>query len=98
MRVFLIALTLVMTTACDPDHKKECEWYLVPDTDRIGQADEGFIPVCARNFVVNKQDCRLQTTREFAEKVYQRRFRYNDLKIKNYGAPRTVEEIRFCDK
>lgn len=98
MRGFIIVLALVPLTACDPEHKEKCEWYLVPDVERIGQADEGYIPVCARNYVVNKQDCRLQTTQPFAEKVYQRRFRYTDLRIKNYRAPRTVEEIRFCDK
>lgn len=83
---------------CDHDRKNQCEWYLMPDIDRVGQADEGFIPVCARNFVNNKQDCRLQTTEKFAREHYNKPFRYEDMKVKNLGIPRTIETITFCSK
>lgn len=92
-----LILAIFIISSCDPEHKKKCEWYLVPDTDRIGQVDEKYIPVCARNFIINKQDCRLQTTLEFAKKVHKRKFRYVDLKVKDYGLPRTIEYIEFCE-
>lgn len=87
--------------SCDLDHKKKCEWYLVPDEDRVKDGsmdesiDEGFIPVCARNYKSRKQDCRLQTTLEYAQSHYKQLFRYVDLKVKNPGIPRTVEQIDF---
>lgn len=95
---FLLSLMLIPALfGCDPNHINKCEWYIVPDVDRLGQVDEGMIPVCARNFVVNKQDCRLQTTLPFAEKIYKKKFRYVDLKTKSASRPRTIDEIRFCE-
>ena len=95
-----------MLVSCDKEHKKKCEWYLIPDTARYdqrkeerinGKLDEGQIPVCARNFVTNKQDCRLETTIEFAKKAYERKFKLVDLKVKELGNPRLIEEIKFCE-
>jgi hypothetical protein len=82
---------------CDPEHRKKCEWYLVPDTDKISEADPGYIRVCARNYVVNKQDCRLQTTLDFAVKVEKKKFRYTDLKIKSFAMPRKIDQIELCE-
>ena len=83
---------------CDPEHKKKCEWYLMPDTDHIKEADHGMIRVCARNFVVNKEDCRLQTTIDFAEKAYNKKFKYNDLTVEHLGTPRTISNISYCEE
>ena len=83
--------------ACDREHKKKCEWYLMPDQDRIGKVQEGFIPVCARNFVTNRQDCRLQAKLDFARNVYNKKFRYVDMKIDGPGIPRTVQDIKHCE-
>ncbi len=44
-----------------------------------------------------KEDCRLQTTLDYAEKVYGRKFRYADLRVESPGLPRTVSSIKFCD-
>jgi len=68
----------------------------VPDQDRIGKVNKGMIPLCARNFVVNKQDCRLQSSLEFAEAHYQKKFKYNVMKVDGTGIPRTVQEITHC--
>jgi len=93
-------LTLIYLLAgiagCDPDNKKKCEWFLVPDQDRIGKVNKGMIPLCARNFAVNKQDCRLQASLEFAEAHYQKKFKYSDMKVDGTGIPRTVQEIKHC--
>ncbi len=86
-----------LTLACDPEHKKKCEWYLMPDTVRIGQVQEGFIPVCARNLVVNKEDCRLQSTLDFAKSAYNKKFRYSEMKVKSLAIPRTIDAIKFCE-
>ena len=56
-------------TSCDPDHKKKCEWHLMPDPTSKSKTEEGYIPVCARNLVVNKEDCRLQAKLEYAKSI-----------------------------
>lgn len=96
--LFLCFTLMVQGLTCESDRKKECEWYLMPDIDRVGQADEGLIPVCARNFKSNKQDCRLQTTEKFAREHFNKPFRYTDLKVKNLGIPRTIDTITFCSQ
>jgi len=71
-------------------------WILEPDPGRIGQVDAGYVPVCARNWETRKQDCRLQVNLDFAKKHQQKRFRYIDMKVKDYGIPRTITQVRFC--
>ena len=44
-----------------------------------------------------KQDCRLQATLEYAEKVYGKKFRYVDMTVEKASLPRTVTKIKFCD-
>ena len=88
---FNTSLLLIFLGACDPERRNECEWYLEPDPSRIGKTDGDLIPVCARNFVSNKQDCRLQTTLDYAKKVHKMTFRYNELVVVDYGKPRTIK-------
>ncbi len=83
--------------ACDPEGKNQCAWVLEPEPDIKQNVDQGFIPVCARNRSTKKQDCRLQTTLDKAKEYFGRKFRYSDLKVKDYGIPRTITEITFCD-
>ena len=97
MRISILVFLLMTLMGCDPDRKKKCEWYLMPDVDRVSTVDEGFIPVCARNFTNNKQDCRLQAPLEFAKKHYNKKFKYVDLDYEGTGIPRTVEAIKHCE-
>ena len=71
---------------------------LEPDPARIAKIGEGFVPACARNRVVNKQDCRLQTIIDFAKKLEGKHFKYSDMKLKSYGIPRTIQSIDTCDE
>lgn len=87
---------LLALQGCDPERKKRCEWYLMPNTDKKANVDKGMISVCARNLIAGKEDCRLQTSLTFAKKVYGKTFRYVDLKVKSFGIPRTIQEITFC--
>lgn len=85
-------------SSCDPDGKKQCAWFLRPDSQRPpDQIREGFVPVCAANLKTNKQDCRLQATLDLAKKSEKRQFRYVDMKVKGPGIPRTIESIEYCD-
>ena len=93
----LVFLIFISSTGCDPERRTKCEWYLTADPSRIGKTDHGLIPVCARNYVANKQDCRLQTNLDYAKKNHLRAFKYDDLKVVDYGKPRTIKEITFCE-
>jgi hypothetical protein len=93
----IFAGTSFLSLACDPDGKKSCDWVLEPEPKLKGSSDDGYIPVCARNRTTMKEDCRLQTSLEYAEKAYERKFRYTDLRVESSGLPRTVKSIKFCD-
>lgn len=95
--LMVLALSAPLFMACDPEGKKECSWVLEPENKMIGKTDPGMIPVCARNRKTMKEDCRLQTTLEYAQKAYNRKFRYTDLRIESPGLPRTIAGIKFCD-
>lgn len=89
-------MLMLLNTACDPDGKKNCDWVLEPEPSLIDKVDEGYIPVCARNRKTQKQDCRLQTTIEYAKTTIGKKFRYADLRVVNSGLPRTISTIKFC--
>lgn len=95
--VFVLLVGPFFLMACDPDGKKKCQWFIMPNTEKVSKVDKGFIPVCARNLDTLKEDCRLQTKLAFAKKVYGKKFRYVDLKVKSYALPRTIDEIKFCE-
>lgn len=97
---FAIGLLLVSgLSGCDWNHNKKCEWYLMPDPDRIGKSDEGFIPVCARNLVINKENCYLQASLALTQENYGKKFRMIDLTIDRSGQfPRTVTSLKTCDE
>jgi hypothetical protein len=97
VKLALIIASIPLLTGCDPDGLKKCDWVLEPEPSLKGKTDPGFIPVCARNRKTNKQDCRLQTTLEYAKSVYGKKFRYVDLRIKSPGLPRTVTSVDFCE-
>ena len=83
---------------CDPDGKKRCAWVLEPEPRNEGNSDPGMYSVCARNRETMKEDCRLQTSKEYAMKALNRKFRYADLEIESPGLPRTIKSIKFCDE
>ena len=89
---------------CDVNHFKKCEWTLEGEVDNVEklseeQIKEGFIPVCVRNRVTNKQNCNLKAQMSFAKENFKRKFRYDDLDIdKKTAFPRTLRGIKkFCD-
>lgn len=97
--IAVIGLLAVIVTGCDLSHQERCEWYLMPNPDPlwIAKVDEGYIPVCARNLVINRENCDLQATLEFAEGNYGKKFRYIDIEIDTSGKfPRKVSGISEC--
>jgi hypothetical protein len=98
LRPVAALLAVLLLVGCDPDGKKKCAWVLEPEPRNEANSDPGMISVCARNRETMKEDCRLQTTMEYAKKALGRTFRYVDLTIESPGLPRTVKSITFCEK
>jgi hypothetical protein len=101
VRIHLLSVPLLIfaLSACDLEGRKKCVWVLEPEPNKqlMDRVEEGMIPVCARNRETQKQDCRLQISLEKAKKFSEKRFRYVDMKIKDFGIPRTILDITFCD-
>lgn len=97
-RTAFLAVAAV-SSSCDVNHMDRCEWYLMPNPDQewIAKVDDGFIPVCARNLVINRENCNLQATLEFAESHYGKKFRYDDMDVDmTEKFPRKVKAIKEC--
>lgn len=94
--IFLFPFLLNLV-ACDPEHRKKCEWYLMPDTTPERVVDEGFIPVCARNLVINRENCRLQMRFDEAKTAYGKKFRYTDLKLVAAINSHNIKSIKYCE-
>jgi hypothetical protein len=96
----LVVFTLLLLSqafSCDTNRKDACEWYLIPNSDQVNLADGEYIPVCARNFVSNKEDCRLKAKLDFAKSIYNKKFRFGDMTLSGKEFPRTVESIKTCE-
>ena len=103
MYKFLILLGLGMgSMACDPYHKKECEWVLTAEPEGIKMmakqdVENNWIPVCARNYVVDKQRCNLKIKLNMAKAVQEKAFRLVDMKVEENGLyPKAIESIKTC--
>ena len=97
--ISFISFIALFAAGCDLNHQERCEWYLMPNPDPewIAKVDEGFIPVCARNLVINRENCDLQATLEFAEGNYGKKFRYGDIELDTSGKfPRKVTGLSEC--
>lgn len=94
----LLGLTAgFILVGCDPSHKEECEWYLVPEPAQIDLVPEGWVSLCARNYVINKQKCYLKATLDMAKAVNGVPFKLSRMKIDESGPfPREVLKINKC--
>lgn len=92
-----LALILSSSLACDPSRKEKCEWYLVPEPAQINLVPEGWVSLCARNYVTNNQRCYLKASLDYAKAVNGKTFRLTSLKIDEEGPyPREVTSVKAC--
>jgi len=91
------SLTLPLLVGCDPYHKDKCEWYLVPEPEHIDLVEPGWVSLCARNYVINKERCYLKSTIEFAKEANGKLVRLSSLKIAETGLyPREILSVKTC--
>ena len=98
-----VLFVLLLASACDLNEFNSCDWTLEPEKDNLEKLSkediaDGYIPVCARNRMTNKQNCDLKAKLEFSKQVYQKKFKYTDLEIQQDGKfPKAIISIaNFC--
>ena len=79
-KLFFLLILAVSSVACDPHHKKKCEWVLTAEPEGIKMmtekdVEDDWIPVCARNYVINKQRCNLKIKLKMAKAVQDKAFK-----------------------
>ena len=89
-------LCVGLLTSCDPERKRKCEWYLVPELDHMDQVEGNWVTLCARNYTTRKQRCYLKAPLEFAEKIYGKTFRLVDLEYEKKPRPRKIIRVKTC--
>lgn len=93
----LVASQLLFISGCDPYHKDKCEWYLVPEPDHVNLVEPGWVSICARNYVINKERCYLKSNLEFAKDLNGKLIRLSSLKISDKGPyPREILSVKTC--
>ncbi len=99
LKIFVLSVfALAALTSCDPEGYKDCAWTLEPEPKLMDTiTDLGMIPVCARNREKNKEDCRFESTLEFAKSAWSRKFKYVDIVSDKAKFPRKITNITYCD-
>lgn len=96
-RWVVLGLTCLWLLGCDPNHKEACEWYLVAEPADIELVPDGWVSLCARNYVINRQKCYLKATLEMAKAASGKPFKLSRLKLDETGPfPREVLKINTC--
>ena len=95
--LFPAVLLVAFFTGCDPLRKGKCEWYLVPEPEHRNLVNEGWVSICARNFVNNRQKCYLQLVMAEAKAIYGKKVVYSDLKIDKGEFPHKVSRPAACE-
>ena len=92
---FLLMLPVI--SACDPEHRDKCEWYLEADYQRVETVEPGWVALCATNRVINKQRCYLKAELDYAKALQGKPFRLNSLKFKQTeGYPQEIISVKVC--
>ena len=85
-----------LLSACDPWHREKCEWYFEPDFDRVESVEPGWVALCARNRVVNKQKCLFKARLEYAQALQGKPFRLNSVKVDDGPYPKEISSVKVC--
>jgi hypothetical protein len=92
---FLFSTLIIMLAGCDSDRLKKCEWYLVPEKEHIDYVANGWVSICARNYVNKRQRCYLKMKIEDAERVYGKPVQFSSLDI-GTGAIKEIKSYDLC--
>lgn len=89
-------LFLIFIQGCDCQRLEKCEWYIVPEEKHAHLVNPGFVSVCLRNYVTNKEKCILDMKLEDAEFVYGKKVKYSSVVLDDKNFPRRILKYSFC--
>lgn len=94
--IYYTCLTLVIFAGlgCDPQRTKQCEWYLEPDLKSTQKLERDWVPLCVKNYKINRQKCHLFSKIDLAESVYGKTLRYSELEI---DKKRQIHKVDTCE-
>lgn len=94
-RIFVL-LSVLLMVGCDMQRHDECEWYLVPEPRHIKMVEEGWVSICARNYVTNKEKCYLRLPIDKAENVFGKTVTFSSLKLDS-GMIKEIKSYKTCE-
>ena len=96
LQTFLILVFCVtLLSGCDPERLKQCEWYLVPEERHADYVDAGWVSICARNYVLQRERCYLKMKLAEAEKAYGKPVTFDSLELSR-GGIKDVKAYAHC--
>ncbi|WP_132321451.1 hypothetical protein [Pseudobacteriovorax antillogorgiicola] len=96
MPFFVIcSLAIFVLTGCDPQRKKQCEWYFIPFPEGNPSVEEGWVSICVANFKLGRQRCYFTAKPNFLDKMNGIPFRYTSLKYTD-TFPKKVISVKPC--
>lgn len=95
-KIAIVIATIALLIGCDPQRKKKCEWYLVPEIEHKHLVEPGWVSLCARNFYLKKQKCYYSATLKSAEEIYGQAFTLTSLQFEDGTFPRKVVSFQPC--
>ena len=95
--VYILMLSIILSS-CDWQRLKKCEWYLIPDTDNVEIANEGFVTICVKNYNIGRKKCYLELEYDKAVAVYKKTIRYSTMEIDYSVYPRRILSYEVCQK
>ena len=95
LKIFGLFLFLSVTLSCDSHRHKKCEWYLVPEPRDVKYVEQGWVTLCAKNYVSKRQRCYLKMKIDRAERVYNKTVTFSSLKL-GKGAIKEVLSYKEC--
>ena len=82
-------------TACDPERKSKCEWYLTPNPKADELTKPGMVSLCLSNFKLGRQRCYFVAKPELVNRFNAVPFTYHDV-IHTDEFPREITNLTAC--
>jgi hypothetical protein len=95
IKLMVLSFAMLFVSSCDSARLKKCEWYLVPEERHIQYVANGWVSICARNYVNKKERCYLRMKLTAAEKVYGKAVTFDSLDL-GKGAIKEIKSYRTC--
>ena len=91
----IIVGVAALSSGCDPQRTKKCEWYLTPNEKGDAATTPGLVSLCLSNFKIKKKNCSFMAEMKLVEKFNGVPFRYVDVDYTS-SFPKKINNIGTC--